>query len=134
MRVHLERIEAVNSKIDAVVAPADAIEQAREAEARGEIRGPLHGLSFTSKDCFNSQGVRTTTGSLIFADFAPEADSTAIRRLKEAGGLLLGKSDLPEFALRAEIFDKVFGRHAARGLSPAAPSIIASSIRSYNCV
>ena len=133
MRVHLERIEAVNSKINAVVAPADAIEQAREAEAaeaRGEIRGLLHGLSFTSKDCFNSQGVRTTTGSLIFADFAPEADSTAIRRLKEAGGILLGKSNLPEFALRAETFGRIFGRYAGGGLSPAALSIIAFSIRS----
>ena len=78
----------------------------------------------------DSQGVRTTRGALIFADFAPEADSTAIRRLKEAGGILLGKSNLPEFALRAETFGRIFGRYAGGGLSPAALSIIASSIRS----
>jgi aspartyl-tRNA(Asn)/glutamyl-tRNA(Gln) amidotransferase subunit A len=114
MRAHLERIEAINAKINAVVTLADdALEQAQKAEdaiARGEIHGPLHGVPFTAKDCFDSQGLRTTRGSLIFADLVPATDSTAVRRLKEAGGILIGKTNLPEFALRAETFNKVFDR------------------------
>lgn len=114
MRAHLERIEAINPKINAVVTlAADALEQAQKAEdalMRGEIRGPLHGVPFTAKDCFDSQGLRTTRGSLIFSDLVPAADATALRRLREGGGILLGKTNLPEFALRAETSNKVFGR------------------------
>ena len=113
MRAHLERIEAINPKINAVVTlAADALEQAQKAEdalMRGEIRGPLHGVPFTAKDCFDSQGLRTTRGSLIFSDLVPAADATALRRLREGGGILLGKTNLPEFALRAETSNKVFG-------------------------
>ncbi len=114
MRAHLDRIEAVNPKINAVVTLADnALDQARAAEdavIRGEIRGPLHGVPFTAKDCFDSAGVKTTRGSLIFSDLVPRIDATAVRRLKEAGGILLGKTNLPEFGLRAETSNRVFGR------------------------
>ncbi len=114
VRAHLERIETVNPKINAVVTLADdAMEQAQKATnavASGASLGPLHGVPFTAKDCFDSQGVRTTRGSLIFADLVPAIDATAVRRLKEAGGILLGKTNLPEFALRAETFNKVFDR------------------------
>ena len=114
MRAHLERIETINPKINAVVTlAADALEQAQKAEdalMRGEIRGPLHGVPFTAKDCFDSQGLRTTRGSLIFSDLVPAADARALRRLREGGGILLGKTNLPEFALRAETSNEVFGR------------------------
>ena len=114
VRAHLERIEAINPQLNAVVTLADgALERAREAEAaigRGESWGPLHGVPFTAKDCFDSRGVRTTRGSRIFADLVPPADATAVHRLKQAGGILLGKTNLPEFALRAETANRVFGR------------------------
>ena len=114
VRSHLDRIEAVNPKINAIVTLADdALEQARDAEeavVRGEIRGPLHGVPFTAKDCFDSRGVKSTRGSLLFADLVPEIDATAVHRLKKAGGILLGKTNLPEFALRAETSNRVFDR------------------------
>ena len=114
MRAHLERTEAVNPVINAIATLADdAMERARAAEeavVRGQIRGPLHGVPFTAKDCFDTEGVKTTRGSQIFAGHVPNADATAVRRLKEAGGVLLGKTNLPEFALRAETVNLVFGR------------------------
>ena len=114
VQAHLDRLEAINPSINAVVTLADgALERARQAEAaasRGDFWGPLHGVPFTAKDCFDTQGVRTTRGSLIFADLVPAADATAVRRLKEAGGLLLGKTNLPEFALRAETTNRLFDR------------------------
>lgn len=114
MRVHLDRIEAINPKINAVVTLAeDALERARAAEeavVRGQIKGPLHGVPFTAKDCFNTQSVRTTRGSKLFAEHIPNADATAVRRLKEAGAILIGKTNLPEFALRAETVNLLFDR------------------------
>ena len=111
---HLERIAAVNPEIQAVVTLADdALEGARRAEQsimRGEATGPLHGVPFTAKDCFDTEGLRTTRGSRLFADHRPDADATAVRRLREAGGILIGKTNLPEFALRAETVNLVFGR------------------------
>ena len=113
-RAHLERIEAVNPGINAVVTLADdALDRAREAEeaiARGDIRGPLHGVPFTSKDVFDTEGLRSTRGSRIFTDLVPDTDATAVRRLKEAGAILLGKTNLPEFALRAETYNELFDR------------------------
>ena len=110
----LDRIEAVDPGVHALVTLADgALEQAREAEqaaVRGELRGPLHGVPFTAKDCFDTAGVRTTRGSLIFAGLVPDTDASAVGRLKAAGGILLGKTNLPEFALRAETANRLFER------------------------
>ena len=110
----LDCIEAVDPGIHALVTMADgALEQAREAEeaaVRGELRGPLHGVPFTAKDCFDTAGVRTTRGSLIFSDLVPDSDAAAVGRLKAAGGILLGKTNLPEFALRAETANRLFER------------------------
>ena len=114
VRAHLDRIDAVNGKINAIVTLADeALDQAREAEAmasRGDFRGPLHGVPVTAKDVFDSKGLRTTRGSLIFSDLVPSADATAVARLKQAGAILIGKSNTPEFALRAETTNRVFDR------------------------
>lgn len=110
---HLERIEALNASVNAVVTVPDGLlDLAREAETalmRGNIWGPLHGVPFTVKDCFDTQGVRTTRGSRLFENRIPMYDSTAALRLKEAGALLLGKTNLPEFALRSETSNLVFG-------------------------
>ena len=114
VRAHLERIEAVNPKLNAVVTLADgAMERARQAEAaimRGETWGPLHGLPFTIKDCIDTEGVRTTRGSRLFEDYVPDADATVVARLKGAGAILIGKTNMPEFAFWWETGNRVFGR------------------------
>jgi aspartyl-tRNA(Asn)/glutamyl-tRNA(Gln) amidotransferase subunit A len=114
MRMHLDRVEAINPKLNAIVTLADGcLERARQAEKavmRGELLGPLHGVPFTIKDVFDTQGVRTTRGSHIFKDRVPDKDATLVKRLKKAGGILLGKTNLPEFALSAETTNELFGR------------------------
>ena len=127
---HLERIEAINPELNAIVTLVDgAMDRAREAEAaimRGESWGPLHGVPFTIKDCVDTQGVRTTRGSKLFETHVPDADATVVRRLKEAGGVLIAKTNLPEFAFWWETSNLVFpvaprtrGSRAVRRAAPA---------------
>ena len=110
----LERIEEINPIINALVAfPDDVVENARQADeaiARGEIWGPLHGVPFTVKDCIDTKGIVTTRGSRLFADRVPDEDATVVERIKDAGGILIGKSNMPEFALWWETDNLVYGR------------------------
>ncbi len=114
LQVHLERIEAVNPQLNAVVCLDDrVVERARDAEAaigRGENWGPLHGVPFTIKDCFDTEGVRTTRGSKLFEDYVPSFDAVVVRRLKEAGGIFVGHTNMPEFAFWWETGNRVYGR------------------------
>ena len=113
-QAHLDRIEAVNPRLNALIAfPDGVMERAREAEAavaRGEIWGPLHGVPFTVKDCVDTEGVVTTRGSKLFEDHVPGADATVVKRLKNAGGIFIAKSNMPEFALWWETDNLVYGR------------------------
>ena len=112
--LHRERFRKFNSKLNGIVTFAEnALEEAINADKEfkdGLIKGPLHGVPFTMKDVFDSAGIRTTRGSKLFADRIPKNDSEVVKRLKNAGGILIGKTNLPEFALAAEtsgaIFDK----------------------------
>jgi aspartyl-tRNA(Asn)/glutamyl-tRNA(Gln) amidotransferase subunit A len=111
---HRRQIEALNPELNAVVTEApDAEERAHAAEAavlsREEL-GPLHGVPFTVKDTFDTAGLRTTRGSRLFAERVPDRDATVVARAKEAGGILLGKTNTPEFALWWETANLVFGR------------------------
>ena len=114
VRAHLERIESVNPRLNAVVTlDNSAVDRAREAEGalvRGQSWGPLHGVPFTVKDCIDTAGLRTTRGSRLFQDRVPDADASVVRRLSEAGGILIGKTNMPEFALWWETDNLVFGR------------------------
>ena len=114
MRAHLERIEALNSKLNAVVTLVDAaMDKAREAEdavMRGGLWGPLHGVPFTAKDSLDAEGVRTTRGSMLFEDHVPAQDATAVALLKQAGGIFLGHTNVPEFVFWFETDNLVFGR------------------------
>ena len=98
-RAHLERIGVVNPTINAIVTPNPrALDEARDAEAalvRGEVRGPLHGVPVTIKDCFDVAGLRTTRGSKLFSDRVADTDATAVTRLRAAGAVVLGKTMLP---------------------------------------
>jgi Asp-tRNA(Asn)/Glu-tRNA(Gln) amidotransferase A subunit family amidase len=75
--------------------------QSEEEIRRGQYRGPLHGIPVGLKDIFFTAGLKTTMGSPIYADFVPAYDATSVRRLKEAGAIILGKAQTTEFAALA---------------------------------
>jgi aspartyl-tRNA(Asn)/glutamyl-tRNA(Gln) amidotransferase subunit A len=114
MQAHLDRIEAVNPTINAIVTVAeDALKGAKAAEAAvlsGEDLGPLHGVPFTVKDSIDTAGVLTQRGSPIFKGRLPDADATSVARMKKAGGILLAKTNLPEFSYWIESDNLLSGR------------------------
>src|SRR5215831_5287370 len=98
---HLERIEAVNPRINAIVSlqPEAALAEADAADrrtAQGEPVGPLHGLPIAIKDLQDTAGIRTTYGCKAFAEHVPEADSLVVARLRAAGAIVVGKTNTPE--------------------------------------
>ncbi len=102
-RACLDRIEQLNPKLNAFLTVTDtsALEEARKAEAeiaRGEWKGPLHGVPLAVKDLIETAGVKTTAASAVLKNNVPTADAEVIRRLKAAGAILLGKLNLHEFA------------------------------------
>jgi aspartyl-tRNA(Asn)/glutamyl-tRNA(Gln) amidotransferase subunit A len=99
----LKEIERRNPELNAfiTVTAVSALGEARKAEAeiaRGEWRGPLHGIPLAVKDLAETAGVRTTAASAVLKDNVPTTDAEVIRRLKAAGAILLGKVNLHEFA------------------------------------
>jgi amidase len=97
---YVERVERLDPAVNAVVTLD--VERARkeaaaadEAIARGELRGPLHGLPMTVKDSLETAGLRTTSGSPDLADHVPERDADAVARLRAAGAVIFGKTNLP---------------------------------------
>ena len=99
----LAQIEKLNPTLNAfiTVTAESALTQARTAEAeilRGHWRGPLHGIPLALKDLIDTAGIRTTAASALFKDRVPTDDAEVVRRLKEAGAVLLGKQNLHEFA------------------------------------
>lgn len=114
VEAYLHRIDRLNPRLNAVVTLApDVIERAREAEAaimRGNEAGALHGVPITVKDTIETAGLRTTSGSLLRAQHVPTEDALAVSRLKAAGALILGKTNVPEMAIPYECDNPVFGR------------------------
>lgn len=89
-----------------------ALAEAKAAEAalsQGEILGPLHGVPFTAKDLTPTAGVRTTFGSQLYANYVPTEDELCIARLKAAGGILIGKTNTPEFGMGAHCVNSLYG-------------------------
>ena len=102
-RACLERIERLNPRLNAfiTVTAEQALAAARAAEAeitKGNWRGPLHGIPSALKDLVDTAGVRTTAASAIFANRVPIEDADVTRRMKAAGAVLLGKTNMHEFA------------------------------------
>jgi len=87
-------------------AEADA---ADAALARGEVRGPLHGVPMTIKDSFQTTGMRTTSGAPELAEFIPQEDAWPVARLREAGAIIFGKTNLPIYAGDLQSYNAVFG-------------------------
>ena len=114
MQAHLDRIAAVNPEINAIVTVADgALAAAKAAEAAvmaGDALGPLHGVPFTVKDSIDTAGVLTQRGSPIFRGRLPDTDATSVARMKKAGAILLGKTNLPEFSYWIESDNLLSGR------------------------
>src|SRR5918993_5245350 len=103
-RLFLDRIARLDPVLNAyVTVTADnALAQAEKAEdeiAQGRYRGPLHGIAFSIKDNIATQGVRTTAGSKVLDNWIPDHDASVVGRLKDAGAIILGKTNLHEWAL-----------------------------------
>src|SRR4051812_30464213 len=115
IEAQLARIAACNPRLNAIVTldAEGAIARAREADAalaRGQSWGPLHGVPFTLKDAHSTAGMRTTVGDPMFKDYVPAEDGTVAARLKAAGGILLGKTNVPPMLMRAQTDNPIFGR------------------------
>jgi len=114
VKAHLERIDATNPKINAIVAVADdalkAAKVAEDAVLAGEDLGPLHGVPFTAKDSIDTAGVLTQLGSPIFQGRNPDVDAPTVARMKKAGGIVLAKTNLPEFSYWIESDNLLSGR------------------------
>jgi len=100
VRAHLEHIHTVNPRLNAVVfATAEsALKQARAADrknTRNNVPGPLHGVPFTAKDIFDTAGLPTTAGLRMLRSNIPDRDATVIARMRDAGAILIGKTNCP---------------------------------------
>ncbi|MGH2948272.1 MAG: amidase, partial [Solirubrobacteraceae bacterium] len=107
---HVARIEEHDGRLNALVLPR--LEQARaEAQAadRGEPRGPLHGVPFTAKDPLPVAGMRSPCGSRLLADHVNDADCEPVRRLRAAGAILVGKTNVSEFCMHWDSTNVLFG-------------------------
>ncbi len=107
VQAHLDRVAAVNPKVNAIVTlmAEDALrgaDAADKAVKNGAELGPLHGVPFTIKDAIDTAGVFTQRGSRIFAGNVPSKDATAVTRFKAAGAIPLAKTNLPEFSASQE--------------------------------
>ena len=115
LEAHLARIEVVNPALNAVVQLAtdrarSEAKKADESLARGESLGPLHGVPFTLKDSIDTESIITTGGTLGRANFVPDQDATVAARLRDAGAILMGKTNTPELTLAGETNNLVYGQ------------------------
>ncbi|MDE8346907.1 MAG: DUF952 domain-containing protein, partial [Acidocella sp.] len=115
MAAYLAHIDRLNPFFNAIISrPPDSVllAQARTADAawrRGVRLGPLHGLPMAVKDTADTAGIVTTYGSPLFRDQIPESDGLMVSRLRAAGAIFIGKTNVPEFALGSHSFNPVFG-------------------------
>ncbi|PJF41428.1 MAG: amidase [Chloroflexi bacterium] len=139
VQAHLDRIEAVNPKLNAVVQRTahealEAADAADKAIANHEKLGPLHGVPMTIKDSLDTAGVISTGGTTGRATFVPKKDATVVKRLREAGAILIGKTNTPELTIYIETDNLIYGRtnnpyHLERtpgGSSGGAAAIVAA--------
>ena len=113
VKLHLERIQKIDPAINALVGScAGALDLARESDQKrmaGEVCGPLHGVPMTIKDCFDTVGVVSSWGTEGRKNFVPSQDATVVKRLRDAGAILLGKTNTPEFTLSFETWNRIYG-------------------------
>lgn len=114
LELHLARISDRNGQLNAIVSLDEERARAGAAAAdehlaRGGATGPLHGLPFAIKDTHAVAGWRTTYGSPLFADHVPDTDDLVVERIRHAGAVLVGRTNVPEFAAGSHTFNRVFG-------------------------
>ena len=114
LAAHLRRIEEVNPELNAIVTLTPEIAHQRalaadDAQAKGESLGLLHGLPIAHKDITDTAGVLTTMGSPIYKDRVPEKDDLIVERIRNAGAIMVGKTNTPEFGAGSQTFNEVFG-------------------------
>ena len=111
MQATLAQIEKVNPQVNAIVALRDADELMAEAAAADQAvsRGPLHGLPIAVKDLADVAGIVSSQGSPIFANHVPDKDSLLAQRMRDAGAILIAKTNVPEFGLGSHSFNPVYG-------------------------
>jgi amidase len=115
MNAYLDHIDKLNPHVNAIVSlqpRADLMKQARDRDkqlARGENLGWMHGFPQAIKDLEPTKGIRTTMGSPLFRDFLPIADSILVERIKLAGAIIIGKTNVPEFGLGSQTYNTVYG-------------------------
>src|SRR5229473_307047 len=115
MQAHLKQISRVNAKVNAVVThvPEEQLmaqaAAADESLVKGKLLGPLHGMPVGVKDLHETAGIRTTYGSPLHRDFTPDFDCRVVQREKNAGAIVIGKTNVPEFGLGSQTFNPVFG-------------------------
>ena len=140
----IERIERINPSLNAIVtvdyesarAAADA---ADAALARGETPGPLHGVPITVKDALETRGIRSTGGATELRDNVPARDAPVVRAVRDAGAIIIGKTNLPRWSGDLQSFNELFGTtvnpwHADRvpgGSSGGAAAAVAAGLSSF---
>ena len=141
LELHLARIAERNPELNALVSldqerARSGAAAADEALARGADLGPLHGLPFAFKDTHEVAGWRTTYGSPLFADHVPVRDELIVERIRRAGVVPIGRTNVPEFAAGSHTFNRVFGTtrnphdpsRSAGGSSGGAAAALASGM------
>jgi Asp-tRNA(Asn)/Glu-tRNA(Gln) amidotransferase A subunit family amidase len=115
LNAHLERAQSLHSKLNAFVHidAESAIARARQAESvllRGDLLAPLHAIPLTVKSCIDVAGWPCPAGSLLRKGFVPVANATLVSRLENAGAILLGNTNTPEFLMAYETDNRVTGK------------------------
>ncbi|WP_265182979.1 amidase family protein, partial [Mycobacterium tuberculosis] len=115
VELYLSRIDTYNASLNAIVtvdpdAARRVAKRSDAARARGDELGPLHGLPITVKDSYETAGMRTTCGRRDLADYVPTQDAEAVARLRRAGAIIMGKTNMPTGNQDVQASNPVFGR------------------------
>ncbi|MGH9211886.1 MAG: amidase family protein [Acidimicrobiales bacterium] len=142
--VYLDRIDRLDPPVNAVVTldvdrARTAAAAADEATARGDAHGVLHGLPVTIKDAIETAGLRSTGGAVELSDHVPAGDAPAVARLKAAGAIVFGKTNLPRWSGDLQTFNEIFGttnnpwdrERAPGGSSGGAAAAVACGFTSF---
>ena len=147
MTAFLERIDAVNPDLNALINITDpdcCLDLARQSDAQlraGNYQGWLHGFPIAIKDLSNAQGFPTTSGSALFEHYRPSHDDPHVQRMRAAGGIVIGKTNVPEWGLGGHTENSVFGLTgnardqalSAGGSSGGAATAVARSLLNPCC-
>lgn len=115
MNAYLDQVEAINPSYNAIVSLRGRDELLGQASqydrelAKGQYRGWMHGFPFAIKDLANARGILTSYGSPLFVNNIAKGDSIHVERIKNAGAIIIGKTNVPEFGLGSHTYNPVFG-------------------------